>query len=509
MSILGLDIGTTGVKAVAFREDGGVPIASAYKEYDLRSPRPGYLELDPGEVLAAIRLVTSSVGERTRGDPIRSVASSTLGEAAVPMDRGGKPVGNAIIGFDSRGEEAMRAFKGEISNDEVFDITGHGINLSHTLFKLMWRRDHDAETFRRTEKFLCFGDFTQASMGIAPRMDHAVAARTLAFDIIRLDWSRRILDVAGLSPEIFPPPVAPGERVGELGETAAREFGLPRGCVVAGGLHDQPSGILGAGVAPGESMLAIGTTICLGVRLRGRPAGRGMADANLCYYPTLGDRQYISIAYNFTGGSLLKWYRDQLAGPELDEAAKRGVDPYETIVAGLPDEPTSLLVLPHFTTTGTPWLDPHALGAVLGLRLTTTRKELVKALLEGILYEVRLNEELLRASGVEIDLFKAIGGAAKSSTWMQIAADILARPVAITAVSEGAALGAALLGAKAAGILPSVDAIHEVAGRSARVERVLEPRPEAARQYDERFAIYRELYPGTREISHRIFALAG
>jgi len=507
MSILGLDIGTTGVKAVVFRDDGPL-ITSAYREYDLKCPQPGHLELDPNEVLAAIREVTASTAARTSDDPIRSVAASTLGEAAVPVDAAGKPVGNSIVGFDPRGEKEMVAFKKKISNEEVFDITGHGINSYHTLFKILWRRDNDPDVFSNTKKFLCFGDFTMAALGIEPRLDHSMAARTLAFDIHRLDWSDSILSAADLSPELFAPPVAPGDPVGEVGEKGAADFGLPRACIVAGGLHDQPAGILGSGVAPGESMLATGTVICLGVRLKDKPSGRAMADKNLCYYPTAGDRQYVSIAWNFTGGSLLKWYRDHLAGPELAEASRRQVDPYEVITEDLPKTPTGLLVLPHFTMAGTPWLDPQAMGAFLGLQLTTTRKEIVKAILEGVLYEIRFNGELLRASGTDIGLYKAIGGAAKSAVWMQIAADILNRPVAITTVTEGAALGAALLGAKAAGVVQSMTEVEEIIRNSARVERVVEPRPEHARLYDERFALYRDLYPATKDLSHRVSQLA-
>lgn len=507
MSILGLDIGTTGVKAVAFRDDGSF-IASPYHEYDLKSPRPGHLELDPGEVLAAIRSVTNAVARETRDDPIRSMASCTLGEAAVPVDAATKPVGNAIVGFDARGQEEVKAFERRISSDEVFDITGHGITHYHTLFKILWRRDQERQVFDRAEKFLCFGDFAMASMGVPPRMDYPIAARTLAFDIHALEWSGKILAEAELSSDLFPPPVAPGEVVGEIGSRAAGEFGLPSGCVIAGGLHDQPAGILGAGVLPGESMLAIGTTICLGVRLKEKPQGRSMAESNLCYYPTVGERQYVSLTFNFTGGSLLKWYRENLAGPELVEAERRGLDPYDVITEGLPESPAGVLALPHFTTTGTPWLDPQGLGAFLGLRLTTSRKELVKAILEGVLFEIRLNAELLRSAGIEIELYKAIGGAARSETWMQIAADILDRPVAITSVTEGAGLGAALMGARAAGILRSIDEVYEVAGRLAQVQRVIEPRPEHARKYAERFEIYRDVYPATRDLSHRIFRLS-
>ena len=239
-------------------------------------------------------------------------------------------------------------------------------------------------------------------------------------------------------------------------------------------------------------MLATGTVICLGVRLRNQPTTAEMVENNLCFYPTFGAGQKISIAYNYTGGSLLKWYRDHVAGEELAQAAERGLDPYEVICADLPADPSGVIVLPHFSMTGTPWLDPKALGAVLGLRLTTGRKELVKGILEGILYEIRLNAELLGNAGVEIDLYKAIGGAARSDTWMQIAADILGRPVAVLSVKEVASLGAALMGAHAAGIVSSEQDAYDIVERSATIRRVFEPRPDFAKKYDDRFAIYRD-----------------
>ncbi|MEM7261307.1 MAG: FGGY-family carbohydrate kinase [Planctomycetota bacterium] len=342
-------------------------------------------------------------------------------------------------------------------------------------------------------------------LALSPRTDHSIAARTLAFDIHQLDWSEEVLGAAGLSKDLFAPPIAPGDAVGEV---AAGTFGLPKGCVVAGGLHDQPAGILGAGVQPGESMLAIGTVICLGVRLREQPSTKEMVENNLCFYPTFGDGQRISIAYNFTGGSLLKWYRDHLAGEELELAKTRNVDPYEIICDDLPDDPTNLFVLPHFSMTGTPWLDPKALGSIIGLRLTTERKEIVKALLEGILFEIKLNTELLGNAGVGIDAYKAIGGAARSKTWMQIAADILGRPIKILSVSEVAGLGAALMGARGAGIISSEEEAYELASNSAQVKTVIEPRPAHVKRYQERYEIYKDLYPTTRELSHRISSLS-
>ena len=503
MSIVGLDIGTTGVKAVVFREDGTF-LTAPYREYDLESPKHGHLELNPNEVLDAVREVLGKAAAETKDDPIRSLATSTLGEAMVPVDGDNRPVGNAIIGFDARGQESVSLLSEKLTAREVFDIAGHGINSFHSIFKLLWRRDHDPDTFSRTKKFLSFGDFIQASLGIEPHIDYSMASRTLAFDVRKLDWSPEILDAVGLSSELLPPVAAPGTNLGALG---ANDLGLPLDCVVAAGLHDQPAGILGAGIQPGESMLATGTVICLGVHLEGLPEAQAMVENNLCYYPTLGEGQYISIAYNFTGGSLLKWYRDNLAGDEIPEAKSCGKDPYDIICSGLPENPTDLLVLPHFATTGTPWLADRALGAILGMRLTTTRKAVVKAILEGLLHEIRLNSEIYAQAGVDIQLYKAIGGASRSETWMQIAADILGRPVAILAINEVPGVGAAATGALAAGILANEGELNDFIAGCSEVTRVLEPRAEQTRLYDERFAIYRDLYPATSDITHRLFAL--
>ncbi len=501
MSILGLDIGTTGVKAVVFTKEGKF-LTSAYREYNLNSPREGELELAPEDVLKGAREAVGEVVALTSDDPIESMSTSTMGELAVPVDENNRPLGPAIVGFDSRGQEEMEEFKTKISNEDVFDIAGHGINSYHTLFKIMWRRKHEPEIFNKTHKYLCFGDFIMASLGLEPHIDYSMAARTLGFDIHEKDWSQPVLDAAGLT-ESFAKPIPAGYPVGKL--EAGNCLGLPKGCVVSGGLHDQPAGILGAGIKPGESMLATGTVVCLGVRLQDKPEPGPMRANNLCYYPTFGDQQWISIAWNFTGGSLLKWYRDTFGAAECVQAEKEGVDPYEIICDKLPENPTGLLILPHFTTAGTPTLDPKALGTILGLRLTTTRQEIVKAILEGVAFEIALNADLMSKSNIQIQRYKAIGGAAKSKVWMQIYADILNRPVVQLEVTEGAALGVALLGAYGAGILKSEDEVYQIIDERTREGLVFDPNSARVKKYQDRFEIYREIYNQNMSLNHKLW----
>jgi len=501
VSIIGLDIGTTGTKAVAFTREGEI-IDSAYREYNMVSPRPGQLELVPGEVLSAIKEVLKEIGEKTRRDPPRSLAWSVLGEAVVPVDAAGEPLDNAIIGFDSRGEEEAGFLRSRITNREVFDITGHPINSYHTVCKIMWWRNRKPEVFKKAKKWLCFADYFVSALGLPPAMDYSLAARTLLFDVKKYEWSERMLDLAGLEPGSLARPVAPGEAVGEVGKN---DFGLPPGCVIGAGLHDQPAGILGTGIGPGEAMYAIGTVVCLGVRLTSDPDPEVMLRNNLCAYPTYGEGQYISLAWNFTGGSLLKWYRDQFAAEEKALARETGKDVYDIICGNLPEKPATVLVLPYFTTTGTPYLDTKARGAVFGLHLTTKRNEIARGILEGVTYDILLNTELLREAGVEVERYKAIGGAARSAVWMQIAASILGRPVVTLHATEGASFGAALLGAKAAGL---VDDPEAAAARRAKPERVYEPDPAENAAYRKRFALYRKLYEANRDVLHELDRLA-
>ena len=345
MSIVGIDIGTTGTKAVAFRLDGRV-VASAYREYNLTSPQPGQLELDPGVVLAKIKEVLAELAAAARSDPPQSIAWSALGEAMAPLDAGGAPLGNAIIGFDCRGEEEVLDLKAGLSQEDAFAITGHPINSYHSICKLMWWRKHRPDVFGRAKRWLCFADLFVNALGLPPAIDYALASRTLLLDIHARRWSERMLAFAGVAPEQLARPMAPGEAVGTIGRNA---FGFPETCVVGVGLHDQPAGILGTGTAPGEAMYAIGTVVCLGVRLASAPDPAVMLANNLCAYPTYGADQYISLAWNFTGGSLLKWYRDQFAAEERLEAERAGRGVYDLICERLPEDPTAPLVLPSFT----------------------------------------------------------------------------------------------------------------------------------------------------------------
>jgi len=503
MSLLGLDVGTTGTKAVAFDLDGRV-LASAYREYPLQSPRPGWQELDPDEVWANVREVLAEVASKTKADPIKAMAMSAQGEAVTGIDKNGKSLTKSPVTFDSR-TAGMPAWWLECKPRlELAQLTGMPLHGMYTINKIMWFKENEPETYAKVAKWLCYEDYVQYRLGVTPTMSHSLAGRTMALDAKTGEWSSEILSIAGVDPDLLPATAPSGQALGEIPDAIADEIGLPRGIVVATGGHDQPAGALGAGILEGgEAVYATGTVECICPIFPDFTMDERMANNNICCYPSCVPGLYASIAFNFTGGSLLKWYRDTFAAEERGEAAQSGRDVYDIICENIPPEPENLLILPHFTVTGTPHFDTASRGALLGLTLQTRKVDIVAAILSGVTYEMKLNLEMLQHAGVGISRLRAIGGGAKSRTWIQRKADIMGVPVAVLQITEAASLGVAMLAGHAVGLLPDLKA---AAGRIATFESVCKPDAARVRQFADRFAVYRDVYGALREINHRLAA---
>jgi xylulokinase len=384
-------------------------------------------------------------------------------------------------------------------------ISGMPLHGMYSLNKILWFKENDPDTFMRTWKWLCYEDFVQFRLGVEPTMSHSLAARTMALDVRAGEWSQELLNVAGIDIGLLPNTAPSGMALGTVSGRIAKEIGLPSGVVVVTGGHDQPAGALGAGILEsGEAMYATGTVECICPIFDTFAVTERTIDSNLCCYPSCVPGLYASIAFNFTGGSLLKWYRDTFASEELREAAETGRDVYEILCGTVPKKPESLLILPHFTVTGTPHFDTASRGAILGLTLNTRREDIVSAILSGVTYEMKLNLEMLQTAGVGILRLRAAGGGAKSRLWVQRKADILGVPVAVLETTEAAALGVALLAGHAAGLIPDLKAAVE---NAVRIAFICDPDPQQMQEYADRYGVYRDIYPALREINHRLAGL--
>ncbi len=491
MSLLGIDVGTSGCKAVLFGEDGRV-LASAYQEYDIQRPQPGWAELDAPDVWQRIRLALAAVAASSRTDPVQALCVSSMGEATVPVTRDRRILGPSLTYSDARGQEYLRSLAAGIGDPALYDINGNALGNHYSLTKLMWTRDHRPDLYAAADKFLHWSSLVAFMLGADAAVDYSLANRTLLFDLETRDWSAELLGWAGLDPSKLPFTVPTGCVVGETGGTSIAEIGLPAGIPIVSGPHDQCANAVGCGVISEDlAMYGMGTVLCAVPVFSKRPDTAAMLARGLNTEHHAVSDTYVSFMFN-QGGALLKWYRDTVASVERGQALAEGRDIYASLIAEMPEGPSAVMALPHFSPTGPPQFISDSCGVLAGLTLETTRGEILKGLIEGATFYIRACIESLPGVGIEVDRFHAVGGGTKSDAWVQLSADVLGKPFVRPRITEAGALGAAILAGAAAGAFSSVT---EGCSAMVHLDRTFEPVQERVEAYDVRFVEYQRLWP--------------
>jgi xylulokinase len=239
-------------------------------------------------------------------------------------------------------------------------------------------------------------------------------------------------------------------------------------------------------------MVSTGTAEVVEVAMDTPALDATLREGNISIYRHVAPGLYLAMTLNHSGGLLLRWFRDTVCQWEREQALNSGQDAYDLILADAPAGPTGLMVLPHFSGSGTPWLDTSSKGAILGLTFATTRPTMAKAVLEGLTFELRINLDLLREAGVTINELHAVGGGARSPLWLQLKADICQVPLRVPQVTEAACLGAALLAGVAAGVYPD---LGTAVAQTVHLQRHIEPQSDSMAAYNERYQLYRQVYP--------------
>lgn len=503
--VIGVDVGTTGVKAIAFGGNG-TPAGSAYEEYPLRFPFPGAAELDAVEVRAAALRVIRSAAAQAGPDQVRAIGVASQGEAFGAVAPDGRFLCDLMVSSDTRGTPYIAWFEQQVGVRRLFEVTGHTSHPMHSVYKFLWLKEHRPDVWEQAACYLFAQDLVTSALTGRRVTDHSMAARTMLFDVAARDWSTELLDLVGLDRSRLPEAVPAGTPIGEVLPEVARELGLPAGVIVVPAGHDQPVGALGCGAAtPGTASYAIGTVECITPTLDRLRLTDDLRAANLAVYPHVLAGAYTTVAYNITGGSALRWLRDVLLPDVAAEARAAGEDPYERITGMASPEPAPLTLVPHFGPTGTPHYDPHGAGVLFGLNLATTRAEIIRAFLEGITLEMRWNLEVLRASGFTLTELRAVGGGSRSRAWMQVKADILGVPLVSMRVTEATCMGAALLAGQGAGLWKAAAASQVWAV----ADRVYEPTAVHAGAYSDRFALYQEVYAALGPARERLHLMKG
>ena len=498
-SLIGLDVGTAGCKAVVFEHDG-VLLGTAGREYAVELPRPGWAEQDI-ELVWSLALESMAEAIATAG--VRSVVAiglSVHGEAVTPVDADGQPLRPTILGMDTRTDAQNDWLRERFGARALFERTGMPIHTVNTLPKLLWIRQREPEVWAAADRFLLVEDFFIARMTGRSVVSACLASRTQLFDLERGGWDLEILAALDLDPVRLSEVQPSGTLVGHLSTELTSALGLARSPGVVTGGHDQACGALGVGLtSPGLASVSSGTAEVVEVALASPVVSEPLYEGNVSVYRHVAPGLFLAMTLNHSGGLALRWFRDEFCEPQLARAAETGEDAYDLMLAGASPEPTGLLVLPHFAGAGTPTFDTSSRGAILGLTFSTRRTDLAKAILEGLTYELRLNLDLLKAGGVQVDVLRAVGGGAKSRLWLQLKADITGIPVVTPKVTEAAALGAALLGGVGAGVF---DSAADAADHVLKLTETYAPDPARHAAYSRLYELYRDVYPAVAPISH-------
>jgi xylulokinase len=500
--LLGLDVGTTAVKAGLF-EASGRRLATGVQEYRIHHPSPDRAELDPetywSASVTAIRQALEGAGADRQ--QVAAVAVSSQGETVIPVDSDGAPLGPALVWLDNRAGAEARELAERFGDEEVYDRTGvPSVNPTWTASKLLWWRRNEPELFARARRFLLVEDFILHRLSGRFVTDGGIRCTSLLYDIRDHCWWDAMLDAVGIESTRLPDLVRPGSVVGNLSAAAAAALGLPPSVLVVAGGMDQGVCAVGVGNIDGGAV-SESTGGALTLQASVDRHGRDSTRLTPVYIHSAPDR-YLYCPVCPTGGMALTWFRDQFGGEEVARAAREGRSAYDLLTelaAQAPAGAEGLTMLPHLMGAFSPEYDPEACGVFYGFTLHHGKPHFVRAVLESVAFMLRRNLELLAGAGAEASEIRSHGGGARSALWNQIKADVCGLPVVTLQGEDAAVRGDAMLAGVATGAYPS---LAEACAAMVVTGRRYEPDPSTRAVYDEAYARYGRLFDALRPIFH-------
>ena len=484
---LGLDVGTSGVKAVLVSPSGDVR-ASATTPLKLSTPRPGWAEQDPIDWWEASIASIRAVRSQAAGATVAGVGISGQMHSSVFLDRSGEVVRPALLWCDGRTTEECREIERRVGGEErLRDLVSNPALEGFTLPKVLWLRNNEPEAFRLVATVMLAKDYIRYRLTGELATEPSDASATLMYDTARQRWSREILDAMELNGSLLPPVGGSSQVLGRVSDAGAAACGLPAGTPVVGGGADNACGAAGVGVvAPGEAVASWGTSGTLLAPMSEPRVDPGLRAHTFCH--VVPSTWYL-MGVVLSAGGAFAWYRDQLAR-ELagDSDANRKLDDEAASVARGAEGVT---FLPYLQGERTPHRNASARGAFLGLSLAHTRAHLTRAVIEGVCFALRDSLEILRSLGFTLSEVLFTGGGAHSPLVRRLAAEVFGLPVATVNREEGPAYGAALLAAVGVGAFPDL----RTAAAATLHRNVAEaPLSEVHREYDAPYARFRGSY---------------
>ncbi|MDQ6884705.1 MAG: xylulokinase [Candidatus Dormibacteraeota bacterium] len=473
--LIGLDVGRSGARALAIDEAGAV-LASAWAGYGTSNPRPGWAEQDPRDWWAAAEDVLGRVvaAARRQGGEVRALGLSGQMGGAVFLDRRGDVIRPALVEGDLRSQRQCEEIGALLGAERFAEIAGSALVTDSQAAKILWLRDVEPVQYRHVRRVLLPKDYVRLRLTGEVATDASDASGTLLLDLKRRAWSDVIIGALGVLPDWLPSVSESAVITGGLRPSVAADLGLPGGLPVAAGAGDAAAAAVGAGVSTSG---LISSAIDGGGRLMAHRAGFDADPSGvlrvLC---SAVPGRYLEVASTPAAGRAFDWWGDVLGGVDSGELMASA----EAIAPGA----DGLYFLPSFNLEGT------SRGAFIGLRADHRREHLTRALIEGVLFNLREGLDCLRARGADVRRVRAVGSRARTELWCRVAADVFNLPVETTLVDDAATVGAALLAGVAGGMFADVAA---ASAAGVRVERVFEPAADRAARYGQMVHTYRAL----------------
>lgn len=477
--ILTLDAGTTSLKGSLFDLSGGL-LCSRLHEYNLEKPAPDIVELDPEMYWEAAQVVIAAILAETAVAPadITAVGITSQGETLIVLDSNGKPLRKAIVWLDNRAKDGADCIREKFGQEKVYHVTGQqDIVPGWPAAKILWLRQHEPKVYKHAAKYLMVEDYLVYRLTGQFATDHALNPSTLYYDLRKGCWWKGMLDFLGITENQLPALLNSGEVAG----TVVAEIGLSPKTAVTVAPIDQVAAAVGAGnIAPGMVTETTGCALAVCATVE-RPVYDPKMRIGLYRHAVPG--LFVLLPWIPTAGMILRWFRDEF-GEDLDYAAM--VEP----AAVIPPGSEGLILLPHFSGMNSPDVNPEAKGVFFGITVAHRKAHFVRAILESVAFALRDNVELLAESGIHCRGVTSLGGAARSSLWLQIKADILQRNITVMHCEEATSLGTAILAATGTGAYKDIGAAVKA---MVRTTLTIAPNPENRDVYDATFKQYKNL----------------
>ncbi|MGE4541356.1 MAG: L-fuculokinase [Bacteroidales bacterium] len=495
MKIAGLDIGTTGCKLEIFEENGKY-LERAYRDYPVKRHNDSH-EIDINFIMEAVYQVIYEASEKYRD--IGGIGITSFGETFVMTNEAGKPLYPAMLYTDPRGKEECQKLVEIFGEKKLACITGLRPHEMYSISKMMWIKKHQADIYQQAAHIFLMADYVVYHLTGKAKIDYSLASRTMAFDINELSWKKEIFDAAEIDVDLMSQVVPTGTVAGNMTKEAAIRTGLNQDVKIVTISHDQIAAAVGAGAFDGSTAVdGAGTVECLTPIYDEIPDIDVMYNGYFSVVPYVFPGKYAAYAFSYTGGALIQWCLDTLAKKENLIAKELGITVNSLLEHDYgTEQPTGLLVLPHFAGAATPYMDTGSRGAIIGLTTSTTVVEIYRACMEGVAYEMYLNYLALKDSGIQFKSLNATGGCAQSEVWIQMKADVLNIPIITLKNTDAGATGSAMITGVAIGLFED---LKEAAVHMVEEAVTYYPRADMHRKYMEIFQRYEKVYNAVRPL---------